>query len=162
MNVQFVEPFVKAAFTVLEEMVQDRPERGALSMRAATFTTQQVTIMAGVNGDAEGTVLYGMTLVTAQKVACAMMGQPIKEMDDMAWSAIAELGNIITGNAVQIISEAGHKCDITPPTIFRGINVEISTRVPALVVPMTTKFGRIQIDVALTDSVASSAVTKAA
>ena len=123
-------------------------------MRALTFTTQQVTIITGVNGEVEGTVLYGMSLVTAQKVASAMMGQPIQKMDDMAWSAISELGNMITGNATQLLFDSGYKCDITPPSILRGINMEVSTFVPALVVPMATRFGRIEVNVALAESAA--------
>lgn len=151
MKVEFVDPFVRAGFSVLESLVQDRPERGALSMRATTFTTQQVTILVGVNGSVGGTVLYGMSLVTSQKIAAAMMGMPITDMDDMAWSAIAELGNIISGNAIQYLYQAGYKCDITPPSVLRGINIEVSTAVPALVVPMTSKFGRIEINVALAE-----------
>lgn len=156
MRVEFVDPFVSAGFSVLEMVVQDRPERGALSMRATSFTSQQVTIFAGVNGAIEGTVLYGMSLITAQKVASAMMGQPIVEMDDMAWSAISELGNMITGNAVQLLYDAGYQCDITPPSVIRGMNVQVSTSVPALVVPMTTKFGRMEINVALSANGATS------
>jgi chemotaxis protein CheX len=157
MRVEFVDPFVRAGFSVLETLVQDRPDRGALSMRATTFTTQQVTILVGVNGSISGAVLYGTSLVTAQKIAAAMIGQPIKEMDDMAWSAIAELGNIISGNAIQYLYGTGYKCDITPPSVLRGINIQVSTSVPALVVPMTTRFGRIEINVALAESAASKA-----
>jgi chemotaxis protein CheX len=158
MRVEFIEPFVKAAFTVLETLVQDRAERGTLSMRGSSFTTQQVTIMAGVNGEVEGTALYGMSLVTAQKIASAMMGEDLPQMNEMAWSAVSELGNMITGNAANLLYEAGFKCDITPPSVIQGMNVQISTRVPTLVVPMMTSFGRMEINVAL----AEGAMRKAA
>lgn len=157
MRVEFVDPFVSAGFSVLQTLVQDNPERGPLSMRALTFTSQQVTIVTGVNGEIEGSVLYGMSLVTAQKIASAMMGQPIQAMDDMAWSAISELGNMITGNATQLLYGTGYKCDITPPSLLRGMNMEVSTFVPALVVPMITKFGRIEVNVALAESSAAKA-----
>jgi len=157
MRVELIEPFLRAAYSVLESLVQDTPERGALAIRETTFTTQQVTIVAGVNGDVEGTVLYGMSLITAQKIASGMMGMPLKEMDDMAWSAISELGNIITGNAVNLIHQSGFTCDITPPSILRGMNMQVSTHVPALVVPMITKFGRLEINVALSEALAKAA-----
>jgi chemotaxis protein CheX len=158
MKVEFIEPFLKAAFSVLETLIGDRAERGTLSMRANTFTTQQVTIMAGVNGQVEGIALYGMSLVTAQKIASAMMGEEVVQMNEMAWSAVSELGNMITGNAANLLYEAGFKCDITPPSVIQGMNVQISTRVPTLVVPMQTSFGRMEINVAL----AESAMRKAA
>lgn len=153
MRVEFVDPFINAGFSVLQQLVQDNPERGALSMRALTFTTQQVTIVTGVNGEVEGSVLYGMSLITAQKIASAMICQPLAAMDDMAWSAISELGNMITGNAAQLMYDSGYKCDITPPSVMRGMNIEISTAVPALVVPLSTQFGRLEINVALAEAV---------
>ncbi len=152
MKVEFIEPFVKAAFTVLETIQYDPVERGQLSMRSATFTTKQVTIVAGVNGDVAGTALYGISLVTAQKIASAMMGENLAEMSDMAWSAVSELGNMITGNATSLLYNAGYKCDITPPSVIEGADVRVSTKVAALVVPVITSFGRMEISVALAES----------
>lgn len=152
MRVEFVDPFVRAAFSVLEMLIQDSPERGDLAIRGTTFTSQQVTIMAGVNGDVEGTALYGISLITAQKIASAMIGEDVARMDDMAWSAISELGNMITGNATRLLYEAGYECDITPPSVLRGADIRVSTRAPAIVVPVSTKFGRMEINVAMEES----------
>jgi chemotaxis protein CheX len=152
MRVEFVDPFVKAAYSVLSQVLADEPKRGALAIRSNTFTSQQVTIMAGVNGDVEGAALYGMSLATAQKIASAMMGEEEVQMDDMAWSAISELGNMITGNATRLLYDAGFESDITPPTVLRGTNIEISTKSPALVVPVSTKYGWVEINVAITES----------
>jgi len=152
MRVEFIDPFVRAGFSALEMLIQDHPKRGDLSLREAKFTTQQVTIMTGVNGDIEGTILLGMSLPTAQGIASTMIGFPIEEMDDMAWSAISELGNIITGNAVQLLYDAGFKCDITPPSVLLGTDTQISTQVPALVVPVSTRLGNLEINVALRET----------
>jgi chemotaxis protein CheX len=105
--------------------------------------------MAGVNGDVGGTVLYGMSTVTAQKIAGAMIGAEVPALDDMALSALSELGNMITGNAATILSQSGYDLNITTPSLIRGIDVEVSTRSPALVVPLSTPFGRVEINVAL-------------
>ncbi len=45
------------------------------------------------------------------------MGMPVTELDDMATSAISELGNMIMGNAATIFSTKGIVIDITPPTV---------------------------------------------
>lgn len=158
MKVEFIEPFVKSVFSVLETVTGDKPERGQLALRNATFTTQQVTIMAGVNGEVEGSALYGMSMVTATKIASAMIGTPVLELDDMATSAISELGNMITGSATTLLSEHGFRVDITPPSVIKGTNVEVSTKTPALVVPVQTQFGAVEINVALLEN----AVRKAA
>jgi chemotaxis protein CheX len=148
-NVEFVEPFVRAGFLVIETVLKSRPTRGTLSMRRMHATTQQVTIEIGVDGIVSGNVLYGMSMTTAQKIASVMIGQPVVTMDEMAWSAISELANIITGRATQLLNDEGDECNITPPNLIKGWNVEISIAVPALVVPMLTMFGRLEINAAL-------------
>ena len=157
MRVEFVEPFVCAAFSVLETLLKSRPRRGVLAIRATTSTTHQLTIVIGVNGDITGTVLYGMSLVTAQNIASAMAGEPMKGMDEMAWSMISELGNIITGKAAGRLQEAGYQCETTPPSVLRGVNMWVPTTVPALVVPLSTKFGRFEINAALVETAATTA-----
>ena len=149
MKAEFINPFVTAGMEVLETVINSRPEPGQLAVRSATFTTQQVSIVIGVTGAVAGQVLCGMSLVTATKIAAAMASAPAMTFDEMASSAIAELGNMISGNATTRLSEAGYECQITPPTLVRGTEVEVSTSTPALVVPLYTDFGKIEINVAL-------------
>jgi chemotaxis protein CheX len=74
----------------------------------------------------------------------------VKVFDQLAASAIAELGNMISGNAMLHLSEAGYVCDITPPTIIQGSNVKISTlAIPAIVIPMETAQGQLFVTVGL-------------
>jgi len=152
MKAEFINPFVTAGMQVLESVIQSVPDPGQLAVRSATFTTQQVSIVIGVTGAVEGHVVYGMPLVTATKIAAAMASTPIMTFDEMAGSAIAELGNIVSGNAATLLSEAGYECEITPPTLIRGSDVEVSTSTPALVVPLYTDFGKVEINVALRES----------
>lgn len=149
MKVELVEPFVRAGFLVIETVLRNRPTRGALSMRRTHATTQQITIELGVDGVIAGNVLYGMSMTTAQKIASVMMGTPLASMDEMAWSAVSELANIITGRATQLLNDNGYECNISTPTIIKGWNVEITVAVPALVVPMVTMCGGLEINAAL-------------
>ncbi len=150
MKVEWIEPFVSAVFTVLETLVGDKPQRDKLSLRDTTFTTQQISIIAGVTGEIEGSAIYGMTFDTAQGIAGAMMGgEKLEALDDMAMSALSELGNMITGNAATVLSQKAYDVDITPPSLIKGKEVTLSTKVPALVVPVDTKYGRVEINVAL-------------
>lgn len=149
MKVELVEPFVRAGFLVIETVLNNRPVRGTLSMRRTVATTQQITIELGVDGVVSGNVLYGMSMTTAQKIASVMMGQPLASMDDMAWSAVSELANIITGRATQLLNDNGYECNISTPSIIKGWNVEVTVAVPALVVPMVTLCGSLEINAAL-------------
>lgn len=149
MNVELVEPFVRAGFLVIETVLRNRPTRGPLSMRRVHATTQQITIEVGVDGPVAGNVLYGMSTTTAQKIAAVMIGTPLASMDELAWSAISELSNSIADRAKQLLNDHGYECTISTPNIIKGWNVEITVAVPALVVPMVTICGGLEISAGL-------------
>jgi chemotaxis protein CheX len=150
LKVEYINPFIVAANSVLEMVLGASPLKGNLAMQPATFTSQQCNVVCGVTGQAHGQVIYGMSLTTADKIASQMLGQPIKTFDQLAASAIAELGNMISGHAMSKLSEGGYLCDITPPTIIRGKDVKISTlSIPAIVIPLVTEQGEMFITVGL-------------
>jgi len=151
LRTEFVNPFVDSAFHVLREAVQANPQRGALSLRSGkTFTSQELSCVIGVNGQIQGVALYGMSLISAQRIASKMKEASVSEFDEVASSAIAELANMITGNATTSLEQNGFKCEITPPSLMKGIGTEITTAVPALIVPIITEFGDVEINLALT------------
>lgn len=150
MKAEYVNPFVRGAFHVLKSLFEVEPTKGKLDVRPNIFTSQQCNVIMGVTGRVEGQVIYGMNLITADKIASQMLGQQIRTFDHLAASAIAELGNMITGNASAHLAEAGYECVITPPSIIRGTNVKISTLcIPAIVVPIEMPLGKIEITVSL-------------
>lgn len=159
MKVEYVSPFAEGAMSVFQMLLGVTPERGSLAARPQMFTTQQINIVCGVTGAIEGQVIYGMSMVTADKIASRMIGQPVVTFDQLAASAIAELGNMVSGNSLSLLSKSGYTCDITPPTIIRGSNVKITTlNIPALVIPLSLKdLGSFEINVSLQERVRRSA-----
>lgn len=150
MKVEYVNPFVSSGHKILEMILQEKPGRDKLTALPTVFTSDQLNITVGVTGAIQGTVIYGMSLVTADKVASVMIGQPIKTFDQLAASAIAELCNMISGNALISLSEAGATCDITPPALIRGTNTKLSTlSIPAIIIPLETTTGTINLTVSL-------------
>ena len=95
-----------------------------------------------------------MNSTTACNIASTMMfGTEVKELDDMAKSAIAELGNMIMGNVSTEFFNNGTKIDITPPTVLVGKEIALSTKgLKTICIPLVLKkLGKIEIDVALTE-----------
>jgi chemotaxis protein CheX len=156
-DVANVNAFIRAGLHVLEELVGGEIVRGQLTVRSALYTSQPVTIVVGVAGDVRGHVAYGMTQVTATKIAAAMQDTPHVAFDEVTLSAVSELGNIISGNAMAYLSETIANCDLTPPAIVRGLQVEVAANAPTLVVPFDTRCGRIEISLALTDLTVTAA-----
>lgn len=163
-RVDFVNPFVDAARSVLEQEVAAEIKRGALALRASAYTTLPITVLVAVTGKVHGIVLYSMTQATALNIVSTMMGQPFEEFDELAQSGIAEMGNVITGSASTVLAEAGYAAKISPPTLIVGNGVMISTLdIRRLVVPLETQFGTIEVQIALKEVVANGSTgTKSA
>jgi chemotaxis protein CheX len=150
MNLELVNPFVSAAFSVVEAVLGNTPQKGELRIQKDGITSHQVNVAVGVTGDINGHIIFGMSLQTADRIATAMIGVPIRTFDKLAASAIAELGNMVGGNGLLHLSESGYVCDITPPTVIRGQNVEISTlAIPALVIPLNVEQGELLLTIGL-------------
>ena len=78
------------------------------------------------------------------------MGEAVPVFNELAESSIAEMGNIITGQAAAGLEEHGYVCKLTPPTIITGKGVMISTvDIQRLVIPIELPVGFIEISVAL-------------
>ena len=155
MRVEYINPFVEAAFNVLREVLQTDVKRGDLYLKSTTMQIQGVAALVGLAGDVEGRVLFDMTKATALYVASGMNGETMTVLDDMVKATITELANMITAQAVTKLHDLGFKFDLTPPALFTGDNMEITNNleVEALIVPMEIgsggKDGKIEINVVI-------------
>jgi chemotaxis protein CheX len=151
MRVEYINPFVEAAFNVLKEVMNTDVKRGDLYLKSTTMSIMGVAALVGLAGDVEGRVLFDMTKDTALNIAGAMNGEKFTQLDEMAKATIQELANMITAQAVTKLHDLGFKFDLTPPALFSGENMEISNHeVEALIVPMELgPNGKLEINVAI-------------
>lgn len=158
MRAEIINPFLQAASEVLESELGSPPQRGAIGLQRSAYTSDEVTAVVAVTGEVAGMVLFAMTESTARAMVSKMMGQDFPELDALAQSGIAEIGNVITGRASCLLSEAGFSSDLAPPMLIVGRGSMISTLdVQRLVIPMETEFGQVEIQVALKLTSAASA-----
>lgn len=153
MNVKFLNPFVDAAAEVLMAEAKVTITKGNLTLQKSALTTDDVTVLINLVGQVQGVVLFGISEVVGIKLVSKMMGQNFDNFDNLAQSGIAELGNVISGRATVMLSDAGYQSTISPPTMITGKGVQISTLdFPRIVVPLTCEFGEIVIHLALRES----------
>lgn len=149
-KVEFVNPFLEAAAEVFEAETSRKLEKGPISINKSSITSQEVSVLLGITGEIRGQVIYGMSSKTAKKIASEMIGRPVPLLDDLAQSAVSELGNMITGLATVKFSDMYSNLWITPPTLIVGMNVLISTiDVQRLYVVLTSDIGIIEASIAL-------------
>lgn len=151
MKVEYVNPFIESASDVLVEIAQLKSIRGKLTMKDPNKPFRDVCAILGVIGSVQGQVVYGFDEATAKNVVSRMMmGAEVSEFDEMARSALGELGNIITGKASVSLESSGYHIDISPPTLVMANNLRISSlKIPMIVVPLETDAGIIEIYVGL-------------
>lgn len=150
MRVEYINPFVESAFNVMREVLQADVRRGELFLKSTSMPVMGVTAIVGLAGDVEGRVLFDMDKNTALSIASTMNGEDLTTMDELVKATITELANMITAQAVTKLHELGFRFDLTPPAIFTGDNMEVSNQdVEALIVPMETPQGKVEINVAI-------------
>ncbi len=150
MRVEYINPFVEAAFNILKEVVDSDIKRGELFLKSTSQPVLGVAAIVGLAGDVEGRVLFDMAENTALAIAGQMNGETLTELNDLAKATITELANMITAQAVTKLHELGFTFDLTPPAIFTGENMEVSdSGVEALIVPIELNQGKLEINVAV-------------
>jgi len=159
MRVEYINPFVEAAYSVLKEVLNADIKRGDIYLKPTSMSIMGVAALVGLAGDVEGRVLFDMTKESALFVAGKMNGEVFANLDELSKATIQELANMITAQAVTKLHDLGFKFDLTPPALFTGDNMEVSTNlgeVEALIVPMeidASKGIKIEVNVAIRERV---------
>ncbi|MBO4508262.1 MAG: chemotaxis protein CheX [Spirochaetaceae bacterium] len=154
MRVEYINPFVETAYNILQEVLGGEVRRGDLYLKSTSMPVMGVAALVGLAGDVEGRVLFDMTMETAMNIASKMNGEKLTEFDALAKATVTELANLITAQAVTKLHDLGFRFDLTPPALFTGDKMEISDHeVEALIVPMITDQGKVEVNVAIREHI---------
>lgn len=152
---RFAEALRESVVNVLESSIPDfsirpEPERrvapGDISFENAVF------VIIGVTGDMKGRLVYHIEKSSASEIAGRMMmaGGPVAELDRIALSALTEMTNMVTGNALSTSALDEFALDISPPTLFFGQSVSLSSiGNESLAVPFRFETGTLTVLVSL-------------
>ncbi|HKL79320.1 MAG TPA: chemotaxis protein CheX [Mobilitalea sp.] len=120
LNADHINPFLMASTNILREMCFVEAKLGKPYVKDPVFLDNTIVILIGFTGEMRGQVMIAFEHRIALDIASKMIMMPITELDDLARSAICELGNMILGNTATVFSTKGIEIDITPPTIVSG------------------------------------------
>lgn len=82
--------------------------------------SDNIDIVIEFIGDLSGEILYRFPKNTTLEIVKMMSGMEFNEIDEFVTSAIGEIANIISGNAMTDMSKKEITCDILPPKIVKG------------------------------------------
>jgi chemotaxis protein CheX len=88
----------------------------------------EVVTTIGFNGVLEGNLIYTLNEESGKIIVNNMMEgmMQVDSMDDMALSAIGELGNMISGAVAVSMEKIGYSINITPPSVVEGKDMKVS------------------------------------
>lgn len=155
MNVKYINPFIQASKNVINQTTGYSPRIGEVFIKKTPYNNSSVIILIGLTGAIQGSVVMIFNKALALNIASVMMaGIPVKEVDDMVKSAIAELCNMILGNTAMIFSNNDINIDITPPTVLTGDRIEMThnTSVTISIPLIFSDIGDMQIDISYNEN----------
>lgn len=147
-----MEPFIQAACLVLKRISGGRADTGPLGLMGTTFPTACVNIAARVSGNLQGDVVYSMSSQTAEKLAELLTGAEAHGFSRLTGSGLVQLGSMIAQETGCLLGRNGIDCEISRPTVFRGLNIEFSAVAPALGISVDTEAGQVDINLAVRHS----------
>lgn len=154
MNVNVIKPFVNAACSVISTESGEPVKPSHLKQRGASIPLADVTVMIGLTGTLRGTIALMMPMATALALLERMTGEPQEEFGSLGKSAIAEIANVISGQAGTELSATGHETTISPPTVVVQSNdAHICTpAIPMYAIGLETACGAVELDLALAEA----------
>ncbi|NLO38798.1 MAG: chemotaxis protein CheX [Ruminiclostridium sp.] len=152
MNVEYINPFIEASQQVFQMMTGIKPALGKVYLKNSPYESDAIAGIVGLTGKMRGQVIITLSIDTAKSVASSMMGgMPVEAMDEIANSAISELGNMIMGNTATILANKGIGIEITPPSLLTGERIKISSAgMQTICVPLELgEDKRVSLDIAI-------------
>lgn len=147
MDVKYINPFLKAFDSVMNSFGATEVKKSAIKLKKDMTIEKDITTFIGIVGSIRGNISYSYDMKTAKEIISLMMGMEIEKFDNLARSAIGELSNMITGNALALLAENGEVLDVTTPTVVMGKNMYfLLGSIDTIMVILDTKFGEVEID----------------
>ena len=115
MKVEYINPFIESSQQVFQMVTGIKPTLEKVFLKKSPYPSDSVAVIVGLTGKIRGQVIISLTVDTAIYIASLMMGgAPIAVFDEMAKSAISELGNMIMGNAPLLSTREAVEITIHP------------------------------------------------
>ena len=146
---KFIKPFAKAGSEILSQVANVEVVKGEHYTKKEVLLKDDVGVIIGITGVVKGQVILSFPENIAKMIVSKMMGgMPIVILDDLAKSAISELGNMILGNAIINLSDLGTSINITPPSIMLGKEMVFSTiNLEVLCIPLDIEDEKIEMNI---------------
>ncbi|MFP4460927.1 MAG: chemotaxis protein CheX [Thermotogota bacterium] len=152
MKVEHINPIYTASRDVFKKMFGWDVEKRNLQIVEEIETKNTTNVSIGITGDLKGTIMFSFPEGIVLKIVEEMSGMKFEKVDKFVASAIGELANIISGNAMNGFSGNNYECDIVPPQISLGESTTFATTTDkALLINMNTQGYMFDLFISITE-----------
>lgn len=125
MKAEYINPFLESVDQLFSNMLGSQAKRGALGTSRGLPAGFEITALIGPSGPAKGTVALSFPTQTAAAMVGRLLGSQPVDASETLIDGVAELVNIIAGNAKAKLSAGLQKpIDLSLPTVIRGKNFQ--------------------------------------
>lgn len=121
MKAEYINPFLEAANLVYHDLLQERLIRGKIQITPQFIPNKEVdiAILIQFHGSVAGKVIYAFPEFSARKIFEKLTGIQNDEVFRSEYKdVLGEVGNMITGNAMNIFLTKQQLIEVTVPEVF--------------------------------------------
>ena len=147
MSSQVFSPFAKATGEVFKLLLDlDTTASNPKILEHIQDSNDSVDIVIGIIGDLSGMILYRFPKSTMLEMVAIMSGMEFEAIDEFVLSAMGEIANIISGNALMGLSSEKINCDILPPrVVIEDRNQIFTSNIPVVNATIQTSLGDVEL-----------------
>ena len=150
MRMELIQPFINAADAVFAESLQAPTRIVDMTMEEDTYRRKGVAALIAIKGEIEGRVILDLAPEVALRVAAHLGGTPVTESEQVVRETVCELANMVIGNSVTLLNDAGFRFKVFPPEIHmndEGLGGSRDTE--AMVLAIETPCGDVFLNIAM-------------
>lgn len=153
MKAEYINPFYKATIDVFKMMLDLEVARDKNGNVKKDTHNDDIHVCINITGDLTGFIVYSFNGKMPLEMVKIMSGMEIDEFDSFVSSALKEIANIISGNAVTGLTAQSMKCDITTPEIYSEENIPVGLADKQILrLPLHTILGDMQLSISLEEA----------
>ena len=151
MIIDYINPFVDASYEILSQYIKDGSLKSSdISLSSNISSVSGIAAIIGLTNDICGNVVIELDMATSDKIVFMMNDNKEGLSEDIYYSTMKELVNLIGGLSVTKLEKSGFNVGLTPPMIIKGENVEyIISDSEALHVRLESSIGIFDVLVAI-------------
>lgn len=149
MRYEYIEPFVNSTMRVLGDVVRSGVTRGEVTLIEGGKPAGDLAIAVPLFGDSEGNVVLHMNTATAVSLCARLTGAGGDCITALGLDSLAELANMIAGNAVSALNDQGFDFSLRPPRALVGGHPDGEGGLETFRIPLSTDCGDVTLHVTL-------------